>query len=301
MYWETPLERLETLCRVFVEMSRGNFAYTLKRSGRHEEFDAICQLINMANEDIRETLKHHSLINPRQAYRYLLNIGLILDEDHRIVNANAAAVELLQSSGRELHGQPLNHILAPSSRKKWETLKTSFLQDTACNHFETLTFEAAPPLTVSAFCNFLRFPGSALTYVFSIAVTRQGQPDAYNPQKNRLKAFPTFKEQEARLIREVHDYILMHLEQPLPSLSALARNFGTNEHKLKSGFKKHFSTTIFHYFNHKRLERALFLVQHSDIPLNTIAKMTGFSTYPHFYKAFKRKYGDSPGTLRKKA
>ncbi|MGS2762935.1 helix-turn-helix domain-containing protein [Sinomicrobium sp. M5D2P9] len=301
MYWETQQERMDMLCDVFVEMSRGNFAYTLKRSGKHEEFDAICLLINMANEDIRESFKHHSLVNPRQAYRYLLNMGIILDTDHCILNVNTAATGILGRSFKELQGKPLKAILAPSSRKKWEEFKKVFSENPDCNHFEKLTYEVSPALTVPAFCNVLRFPGSPLIYIFSIVISRQEEPAAHKAGKGSPQRYPSFQEHEARLIQDVHDYILRSPEHPLPSLKALARHFSTNEHKLKSGFKKYFGDTIFHYFNHKRLERALFLIQHSHIPLKAIAGMTGFKTYPHFYKAFKLKYGDSPGTLRKKA
>lgn len=306
MYWETQHERIETLCKVFVEMSRGNFAYALKRSGKHEEFDAICLLINMANEDIRESFKHHSLVNPHQAYRYLLNMGIILDEDHCIVNVNTAATGVLGKTFKELQGKSLKTILTSSSRKKWGNLKKVLLEKPDCNHFEKLTYEVSPALTVPAFCNVLRFPESPLIYIFSIVISRQEEPATHetgkgNPQSPGTGRSPSFQEQEARLIQDVHDYILRSPERPLPSLKALARDFSTNEHKLKSGFKTYFGDTIFHYFNHKRLERALFLIQHSKLSLKSIARMTGFRTYAHFYKAFKLKYGDSPGALRKKA
>src|SRR5699024_516567 len=54
-------------------------------------------------------------------------------------------------------------------------------------------------------------------------------------------------------IRKVHQYILDHLHEPLPSLGTLARRFLVNEYKLKKGFKALYHTTIFKFHLAKRL------------------------------------------------
>ena len=96
------------------------------------------------------------------------------------------------------------------------------------------------------------------------------------------------------------DYILLHLEEPLPNLKSLSRMFHTNERKLKEGFKAMHQTSIYQYYNQQRLKKAQALVLQSDMPLKNIAEMCGFNTYHNFSTAFKKYFGYAPNTLRGK-
>jgi AraC-like DNA-binding protein len=89
------------------------------------------------------------------------------------------------------------------------------------------------------------------------------------------------------------------MDSAMPTLKELSRIFGTNEYKLKNGFKHIFKTTIQQFYNSERLKRAQLLIQYTKIPLKTIAIMTGFSTYPNFSRAFKIKFGYSPSDLQR--
>ena len=94
------------------------------------------------------------------------------------------------------------------------------------------------------------------------------------------------------MIQKLYDYILAHLEEPLPSLQFLSRSFGTNEHKLKDGFRHFFKTSIYQFYNDERLKRAYFMIEHTAIPLKNISVMNGFNNYPNFSKSFKKTSSD---------
>ena len=100
------------------------------------------------------------------------------------------------------------------------------------------------------------------------------------------------------MIRDVHDMILNNLDRDLPQLKDLALQMGTNEYKLKYGFKQLYGTTVFRFLTHERLRKTKTLIQHSDLSLKEIAHMTGFKSAAHFSRAFKDKYGLSPSELR---
>ncbi len=100
-------------------------------------------------------------------------------------------------------------------------------------------------------------------------------------------------------IRGIHAYILKNLDKPLLPLIELAHTFGTNEYKVKQGFKKLYGYTVFRFLIVERLKRASLLIQHTDIPLKEVAHIAGFVSVPHFSKAFKKKYGYTPSDLRK--
>lgn len=99
------------------------------------------------------------------------------------------------------------------------------------------------------------------------------------------------------IIQKVQDYILNHLEEPLPSTNELSKMFGTNEFTLKESFRNILKTSIYQFYNDERLKKADFLIQQTNISLKEIAFLCGFNEYTNFYKAFKKKYKLSPSDL----
>jgi AraC-like DNA-binding protein len=83
-----------------------------------------------------------------------------------------------------------------------------------------------------------------------------------------------------------------------PSLHELALMVGTNECKLKNGFKTLFGTTVFgHLFDH-RMKLACQYFSDTDKTIQEIAELTGYEHQSHFSTAFKRKFHVSPQEYR---
>jgi transcriptional regulator GlxA family with amidase domain len=99
------------------------------------------------------------------------------------------------------------------------------------------------------------------------------------------------------IIQKVQDYILNHLEEPLPSTKELSKMFGTNEFTLKENFRNLLKTSIYQFYNEERLKKAHFLIQQTALPLKDIAFMCGFNDYTNFFKAFKKRYHYTPSDL----
>ncbi|MFC5976423.1 helix-turn-helix domain-containing protein [Flavobacterium salmonis] len=106
---------------------------------------------------------------------------------------------------------------------------------------------------------------------------------------------------EARLIQNVYDYIIGHLDTPLPSLRELSQIFGINEFKLKQSFRELFRTSIYQFYNEQRLKKAHLLIEQSVLPLKEIAYISGFSTYANFSKSFKKKFDYAPNRVKRQA
>ena len=68
---------------------------------------------------------------------------------------------------------------------------------------------------------------------------------------------------------------------------------------LKDGFRHFFKTSIYQFYNDERLKRAHLLIQQTNIPLKTIAYMTGFNIYTNFSKAFKKRFSYAPNVLQR--
>ncbi len=107
------------------------------------------------------------------------------------------------------------------------------------------------------------------------------------------------KHSETIVMQNLYDYILNHLEEPLPTLKELSVLFDTNEYKLKQGFREFFKTSIYNFYHEERLKRAHLMIQQTKIPLKEIAQMNGFNTYLNFYKAFRKRYKYAPSEVER--
>lgn len=95
-------------------------------------------------------------------------------------------------------------------------------------------------------------------------------------------------------MQAVYDFIVGHLEEPLPSTPAIAQHFGMNTFQLKQEFRAYFKTSIYQLYTDVRLQRAYVLITSTSLSLNSIALESGFPTYLSFYKAFRKKFQCSP-------
>jgi YesN/AraC family two-component response regulator len=88
------------------------------------------------------------------------------------------------------------------------------------------------------------------------------------------------------------------MDEPL-TLIALAHKMGLNDFKLKKGYKQLYGATLFEDFFHFRMQRARQLLQQTDHSIIAITEMIGYKNVSAFSVAFKKYFGDSPGTFRK--
>ncbi|MDR2425481.1 MAG: AraC family transcriptional regulator [Prevotellaceae bacterium] len=103
------------------------------------------------------------------------------------------------------------------------------------------------------------------------------------------------------------DDILLHaktiIEQEYrnpPSLRQLALMVGTNECKLKKGFKSLFGTTVFGYLFNYRMETACRHLSDTGKTIQEVAELSGYEYQSHFTTAFRRKFCMSPMEYRQR-
>ncbi|QZE15325.1 AraC family transcriptional regulator [Halosquirtibacter laminarini] len=99
-------------------------------------------------------------------------------------------------------------------------------------------------------------------------------------------------------IHEAKDILLSNLNNP-PTIKELASTVGTNEKKLKYGFKEVFENTIFGYLFDYKMELALTYLKDRDRSIVEIANLCGYEYASHFSTAFKRRFGVAPMQYRK--
>lgn len=112
----------------------------------------------------------------------------------------------------------------------------------------------------------------------------------YDSQKPAV--MPLSNQAQDSKIWEICRYIKEHLSDNL-SYSQLQARFFVSRYQLTEVFKRTTGMTLTEYITHKRLLQVTTLVCNGD-GIESAAYRSGFHTYSHFYKEFKKRYKLSP-------
>ncbi len=87
----------------------------------------------------------------------------------------------------------------------------------------------------------------------------------------------------------------------LPSLPDLARKVGTHDKRLSTLFREHMGTTVFAYVREVRLRKSQELLSDSEMNVQDIADLVGFSNAGNFTTAFRQRLGMTPSQYRQQS
>ncbi|AUP78708.1 helix-turn-helix domain-containing protein [Flavivirga eckloniae] len=319
---EINKERIKQIHTMLLEFASGNFAYKLERSDLNDDIEALTALVNMTFEEIKGSFLHQGYVNLNETYKHLVQMFFVLDTEGTIVAFNSRIKQMLFFDDDELQGESFSKFLTKDSKLAWEELKSKIAHTNLDSYeeFIVLSFKTKQKLILMTNCLVSKFVDhihqSERIVITSIEIIKSSQerenklqkiinsakdknkmaiPDLSNTKSKQLNL--SFS--DIRKIRKVHDHIINNLDKPLSPLIELAHTFGTNEYKLKYGFKQLYGETVFRFLINERLRKASLLIQHTDTSIKEVAHLTGFVSAPHFSKAFKEKYGFTPRDLRK--
>lgn len=314
MYTKSQLRKIDRICRMILEVSNGNFSYKIERSGHEDHLERIVVSLNMMAEEIRESFHHFALINPHETYKQTAQMVFLLDENFRILNYNSSAQKILKTETRSIQGQHFSNFLSRESRQQWNKLIKTARQKKIAESFHTLRlfFNTQSDLALPSVCslsaliqhnedrNYIVTAMQTLTESVEKEKKIKELLDDPSLSSQRKGKNQIRREADIKKIQDVYDYVLENLNKPLPSLKELAHQHGTNEFKLKVGFRQLYNTSVFRFQKDQRLKRAHNLINDSDLSLNRIADICGFKSFSHFSKIFKKKYGYNASHVRKK-
>ncbi|OAZ05246.1 helix-turn-helix transcriptional regulator [Flavobacterium succinicans] len=300
MEGSTQQDHVVQIHQMLFEMARGNFNHRIPLANCKAEMETMAVLINMVAEEMREAIFHNGYVGTQSTHQFITQITFILNASFQIKTFTSEVISCMGYTENELIDASFSSFITLDSFKQ---LQAFIEASTSLSSFSTvmsLEFIAKTQLHVVACCSVGKLLNSE-EYIISI-VTPVKQ-ESYHAIKygNETNKQQKTRKTDALLIQKLYDYIVDNLEEPLPSVKILARKFGTNEYKLKDGFRHFFKTSIYKFYNDERLKRAHFMIEETVIPLKNIAVMNGFNDYPNFSKAFKKKYGCSPNELPRKS
>lgn len=287
-------QRMVSMHKMLFEMARGNFNNQIPLSSYDDEIETLVVLVNMVAEELKESAFHSGFVNPYITHRMVTPATFILDENHSIKDVNQGALKILGYDSIEMLSRPIQEFLLDDFTEMSDLEKKELEEMLLSGEIITLNFITYKKLIVSAECSVSRLSEGKFTVLSFIAPFLQlddAVPEVYEIKKQRHQSF---RKADARLMQRVYDYVLENLAEPLPSIKELARIFGTNDFKLKDGFRYFFHTSIYQFYTEERLKRAYLMIEQTDIPLKNISFMNGFNSYPNFSKSFKKRFGLSP-------
>lgn len=309
---------MQQIQHMLMEMAGGNFFYRLDTSDRNDSTEALAIVLNMLAEEIQESFYHQGFVSSKSTTEHLVQMCFLLDDDGRVQMINQKACTILSKLHGTIIQKPFIDLLTEASRatwqKKWKTLRKKSFYDMTL----PLSFMTNEKLVIPNRCHISAIKSlrdGTQNILVTVVHTTMGK--TFGKERNQLaissdsdgkisektKARPKVKlsYEDIRKIREGRDMILNNLQMDLPNLKDLAHQLGTNEFKLKYGFRELYGTTVFKYLVQERLRKAKTLVQYTQLNFKSIAKMVGFKSVPHFTRAFREQYEYSPKIFREKA
>ncbi|MBC9797709.1 helix-turn-helix domain-containing protein [Sinomicrobium weinanense] len=305
-------KRIESLKQMFLEVADGNFSYRIDRSGHIDDLEALVGSANMMGEALKGSLHLRPYVNYGESYRHVAEMSFILDSNFHIRSLTPQVFDVLLYKEKEMLSKPLNDFLMEESKPVWQDFLTLISGSEIFDHTLELSFKARQFFIVPATCLITKLnkpfeQGSMVVTTINTFLQSEEMEDERDWEINKKKdKHPrdhtlsiALSDADLEKIGKVQQYIADHLKESRLSTKELAHAIGTNEFKLKYGFKQLYGTTIFRYVQNERLSTAKLLVQNSELALKKIAMTTGFRSAAHFSRVFKEKYGHSPREFRK--
>lgn len=109
-----------------------------------------------------------------------------------------------------------------------------------------------------------------------------------------------FTPYEIACIIKAHKLLLEDLSKKPLSMGMLSKAAAINEFKLKAGFKHLFGLSVFDCLQEARMEKARELLLTTNDPLKNICVLSGYPRMTNFITAFRKRFGYTPGSLRRK-
>lgn len=298
-------ERLEKLRKMIYELARGNFAFRIELSDKQDDIEAFSLMLNLLAEELSDFFVHPGSFGEKdlaEPYAFLL------DSDFNIYATNSLFNKLLEYPHEKIINQPIHKFTDSFSfenlRKQIKNAQKNINPGFVVKLLLTFLPLDSYPIDCWGYCHILTSSDKTYYFIRGLKIIKQISIQEELSGSNKLPSYRTDTilqfQADIQKIRAVHQFILEHLHEPLPSISSLSRLFHLNEYKLKKGFKELYQITIFKFHLEKRLGQAMVMIKNTPTSLKIIAYSLGFRSFPHFSKVFKNKYGYPPSYYRKK-
>jgi AraC-like DNA-binding protein len=216
-----------------------------------------------------------------------------LDNDFVLLNFNNEVPLTLKYKPDTIVNTDFGKLIDQQSKDLWNGILDELDKNSNNTTTLQLIFITGDNHLMQSFCTVSRLLYSDEIIVSSVSTILEDMRDI----NDRLSGSKIRKHNEVTAVQNLHDYILSHLDEPLPTLHSLAQMFAVEEHILKNGFRTFLKTSVYNFYQEERLKRAHLMIRQTSVSLKEIAYLNGFKVYLNFYKAFKKRFGYNPSDI----
>lgn len=284
-------QQIFKIYEMLFEMANGNLLIKVDEIFENADLNHIIKNLNSVAEKLNNSISTLGYVKPLFTNQIVLKFTIVLNSDFKIINFSQNLQQCLGYTKNNLLKTDFNKIIANESLNEWKEVVKQLNKDKRYQETILLIFKDSSEMLLPYQCTIYRLSYNEHIYLSTLSTILK------EPKEGFTNFIP--RKTEVEIIQKVYDYILNNLDEPLPNLQELSKLFGTNEFKLKDGFKHLYNTSIYKFYNKQRLQKAHSLIQYTHIQLKEIAFMCGFNDYANFSKAFKKKYLYSPNKLKR--
>ena len=111
---------------------------------------------------------------------------------------------------------------------------------------------------------------------------------------------PPSPDLDDRRLRRVVEYVEAHLAEPM-TVADLATVAAMSPSHVSRAFRAATGEAVWAFVQRRRCERARALLATTRLPIAEVAYRTGFAGQAHLTTSLRRRYGATPGALRRDA
>lgn len=305
--------RWQQVFSLLSKLKSGNFAAQIPSSKRNDKLEKLVVLLNMFAQKLEAIFKENAYERPRNSFLFKSKMAFMLNTDFEIINATQEAITGLEVNSKDVLRKDFKSLLTDASRQHWELLEKE-LEPSKINYFNfRLCFTTTTGLYIQADCSITKWlfnnhasysissdEISILTEDPNVLLPKLWKEIERKQKKPTRTAYPKpTRPSEVKKIRELRKYIEKNAETRVLDYKTQANEYGTNERKLKDGFKHIYKETPSQFHYKKLLRKIRNQIVNSQKRISTISDDFGFDT-AYFSKLVKKKFGVSPRDLRKR-
>lgn len=306
------IDRLKEILGTLTRFSTGEFDNRIARTEEDDLIESIIMALNMMAEEMRATLGLYADLHLRSESLAYTQMVFVLDQNFRILSVSPDVMTELGYEKKDLIKKSFSSLLAKSTMGLWRSIGSNITKLEAYSEQHKLILlaknksERYCDCLITSIYSVDNPTHQIIVSIYEPVVKSRLMEDApdYETKSNSDKSKPKkppnvlTRPKDRRVLQTIHEYILKNLEKPLPHLDQLAHMFGTNEFKLKYGFKQMYGTTVFRFLKSERMRKGKLLLENTSLPVKTVAEMCGYGNPSHFGKDFREEFGVTPREVR---
>lgn len=287
------ISKISILYSLLFELLAGRSPVFPQAGEAADPYDGLLASFSGLARQLQELLREQRLLPPLYQPQPVAPFVLVLDAAGRITLCTPVVGRRLGYPKADLVGRVFAELLVDTSPRQWSDILAGAGQEEQRLLPAELLMRTASDLRLPLSCWIVPDLGGEQYFVVAVGLTLHLGP----PLRDGSHTQASPQEAAVNLARDLHGYIIRHLDTPLPPARELARRFGTDEFCLRKAFRQSYGMSPYQCYQEARLDKALQLIKHTGLSLQEVAFSCGFDLYGNFYRAFRKRYGCPPSSV----